>query len=274
MKTIAQFCYLVLASCMLLSCRSTKSIQNAMSKKDSVAILVPPVEDSRSDSLKFMELLYQGIEKNKISYTSFSGKVKVTFEGSDGKKNDFNAFIRLQKDSVLWISINALLGIEAFRIMITPDSVKVLNKLDKKVQLRSVSFLKEITQLPFTFLELQDLIIGNPIYFDTVIVSYRKDAGRISVLSIGSLFKHLLSLDPEGFQILHSKLDDVNEIRARTADISYSDYETVNDQAFSTFRKITVSEKSKLDIEMKYKQFNFNIPLNFPFNIPKNYKLQ
>ena len=274
MKTIAQFCYLVLAGCMLFSCRSTKSIQNAMAKKDSVAILVPPVEDSRSDSLKFIELLYQGIEKNKISYTSFSAKVKVTFEGSDGKKNDFNAFIRLQKDSVLWISINALLGIEAFRIMITPDSVKVLNKLDKKVQLRSVSFLKEITKLPFTFLELQDLLIGNPIYFDTTIVSYRKDAGRISVLSIGSLFKHLLSLDPGGFQILHSKLDDVNEIRARTADISYSDYETVNDQAFSTFRKITILEKSKLDIEMKYKQFNFNIPLNFPFNIPKNYKLQ
>ncbi len=49
----------------------------------------------------------------------------------------------LQKDKIIWISINAtLLGIEAFRAVITPDSVKVLNKLDKVYQLRSVSYLQ------------------------------------------------------------------------------------------------------------------------------------
>ena len=58
-------------------------------------------------------------------------KLKHNFEGKDGKKADFNAFVRLRKDSLLWVSINVALGIEAFRLLITPDSVKVLNKLDK-----------------------------------------------------------------------------------------------------------------------------------------------
>ncbi|MBA4166738.1 MAG: DUF4292 domain-containing protein [Chitinophagaceae bacterium] len=266
---------LLLFSAILFGCRSTKSIQHAISKKDSVQVIVPPPSaNSKHDSLKFMQDVYMGVQKKRIDFNTFSAKVKVNFEGKNGRKNDFNAFIRLRKDSVLWVSINALLGIEAFRIMITPDSVKVLNKLDKVAQLRSVSYLKEITKLPFTFNELQDLVVGNPIYFGNNIVSYKKEGTLITVVSIGDVFKQLLTLNPQNFEILHSKLDDVDATRARTADITYGDYQGMPNNTFSTFRKITLSEKSKLDIEMKYKQFDFNVPLNFPFSVPKNYKLQ
>lgn len=273
MKNLFRLLGIVLLIAILSSCRSTKTIQTAMAKKDSVQILVPD-STARKDSIRFMQNIYQEVENNRVEFETFSAKIKVNFEGSDGKKNDFNAFVRLRKDSLLWVSINALLGIEAFRVLITPDSVKVLNKLDKVVQLRSVSYLKEITKLPFGFQELQDLIIGNPIYFDNNIVSYKKESQSISVLHVGELFKHLLTLEPQNFEIQHSKLDDADPIRARTADITYGDYEMRNEKPFSTYRRITVAEKSKLDIEMKYKQFDFNVPLNFPFGIPKNYKLQ
>ena len=256
-----------------IGCRSTKTIQNAMSRRDSVRSHLP-LKNGRIDSLAYMQTVYHGIIDRKVDYQSFSGKVKVNFEGNDGKKNDFNANIRLKKDSILWISVNALLGIEAFRVIITPDSVKVLNKLDKIIQLRSVSYLQEITKIPFTFAELQDLLIGNPVYLDSNIVSYKNEVSAITIVSIGNLFKHLLTVNPVNYQIQHSKLDDVNTFRARTADIRYDDYENRNNTLFSTSRKITVSEKSKLEIEMKFKQYDFNIPLNFPFSIPKNYKLQ
>ena len=70
----------------------------------------------------------------------------------------------------------------------------------------------------------------------------------------------------------HSKLDDVDANRARTADLTYGDYEVKNGIRFSTYRRITVSEKKKLDIEMQFKQFDFNVELDFPFKIPRNYK--
>ena len=82
-----------------------------MAKKDSAQTVVTD-SSSRRDSIKFIQNVYQAVEKNRIDFETFSAKVKVDFEGSDGKKNDFNAFIRLRKDSVLWVSINALLGIE------------------------------------------------------------------------------------------------------------------------------------------------------------------
>ena len=259
---------------LLSSCRSTKRIQTVMSKKDTTQITVTSHPDSRGDSMRFIQQVYHTIQNNKIDFKTFSAKIKVNFEGNDGKKSDFNAFLRLQKDSVLWISINAALGIEAFRIMVTPDSVKVLNKLEKIVQLRSVGYLQEVAKIPLSFTELQNLIIGNAPYLDSNIVSYKNEESSISLVSVGDLFKHFLTVTKNEFRLQHSKLDDVDNIRARTCDITYGDYETKNAVSFSTFRKITVSEKSKLDIEMQFKQFDFNEQLNFPFSIPRNYKLQ
>ncbi|WP_315818109.1 DUF4292 domain-containing protein [Paraflavitalea speifideaquila] len=199
--------------------------------------------------------------------------MKVDYKGSDGKKLDFTANVRLQKDSIIWISINSILG-EALRAMVTKDSVKVLNKLDKMVQLRSIEYIQEVTKIPFSFNELQDLLMGNPIYLDSNIVSYKNEEKTISLMSVGSLFKHLLTVYKNDYVPQHSKLDDVDVIRARTCDITYGDYETKNGINFSKYRKIVVSEKSKLEIELQFKQFDFNEQLSFPFNIPRNYKRQ
>jgi hypothetical protein len=272
MKYIQVCCIIGLIMAAVVSCRSTKTIQTAITKKDTIQVI--PVVDARADSMAFIRQVLDTVKKNRIDYKTCSAKVKVDFEGGDGKKNDFNAFVRLKKDSVLWISINAAFGIEAFRVLITPDSVKVVNKIDKIVQLRSVEYLQEVSKIPLTFNDLQNLLVGNPVYLDSNITSYKKEEHTISLISIGVLFKHLLTVNKGDYTLQHSKLDDVDANRARTADITYGDYEVKNGIRFSTYRRITVSEKKKLDIEMQFKQFDFNMELNFPFNIPRNYKRQ
>jgi hypothetical protein len=255
------------------SCRSTRKIQTVITKKaDTVQVI--SVTDPRADSLRYTREVYDQIMKNKIDFNTFSAKVKVDFEGNDGKKTDFNAFIRLKKDSVMWISIIAALGIEGFRVLITPDSVKVINKLDKIVQLRSVEYLREVANIPLTFDELQDLLIGNPVHLDSNIVGYKKEEQTVSLISVGELFKHFITVDKEDYSLQHSKLDDVDAVRARTADITYGGFENKNGVRFSTIRRITVSEKKKMEIRLEFKQWDFNGDLSFPFNMPRNYKLQ
>lgn len=251
------------------SCRSTKKISGAIASRDSTAA---GAIDSRADSLKFIDDVYSSVIKNTIDFNTFSAKIKVDFIGGDGKKSDFNAFLRMKKDSVIWVSINAALGIEAFRIMITPDSVRVLNKIDKEIQERSATYLKEVSRIPFSFYDLQNLLIGNPVQLDSNIISYKQQDNYISLISIGYLYKHLLTVTENGKLLVASKLDDIDEKKARTALISYGGYEDRGNIKFPTTRKITASEKSKIDIDMQFKQFSFNEPLNFPFPVPKNYK--
>lgn len=272
MKYFFAICLLVLVVVATSSCRSTKTIQTAIAKKDTT--LVIPVVDHHADSVLYIKKVWDTIHKNNIDFRTFNAKIKVDFQGSDGKKYDLNAFVRIKKDSIIWVNINAALGFDAFRVLITPDSVKVINKLNKTVQLRSVGYLQEVTKIPMSFSDLQNLLIGNPIFLDSNINSYKKDDRTISLISIGVLFKHLLTVNKDDYTMQHSKLDDVDVIRARTADLTYGNYQLKNGNRFSAYRRITVSEKSKLDIEMEFKQFDFNADLSFPFTIPKNYKRQ
>ena len=274
MKTIQWLLVAGITIAALGSCRSTKKIQTAINKKTDTAQVVTVPDNSRLDSVEFIKTVVNAVEKNRIDFRTFNAKVKVSFEGSDGKNSDFNAFLRIKKDSVIWVSIIAALGIEAFRVLITPDSVKVLDKLSHVVKLRSVEYLQEVANIPLTFKDLQDMIIGNPVYLDSNIVSYIKGDRSVSLLSIGPLFKHFLTVGNGDYALQHSKLDDVDDTRARTCDITYGNYEFADNLHFSTFRKIAVSEKSKLDIELQFKTFDFNAALDFHFNIPKNYKRQ
>lgn len=273
MRILARIFLLLVMGSWLFSCRSTKKIQTAISRIDTAAVVTGPTpEELHADSMRFISEAYQRLKQNFIHFESFSAKVKVDMEDKDGKKSDFNAFLRLQRDSALWVSINVALGIEAFRVLITPDSVKLLNKLDKLVQVRSVESLQEITRLPFSFTELQNVIIGNPVFNDSNFLSYSSNDLTLSLFGIGTVFKHMLTLNKEKYTVLNSKLDDVDVSRARTCLVQYENYQQMNERLFSTLRTISVSEKTKLTLQLDYKQYAFNEVLTFPFSVPKNYK--
>jgi Domain of unknown function (DUF4292) len=270
LKPITYCALLALSIGFFCSCKTTRKIQTAISKKDTTAVVV--TGPAKIDSAMEIRHLLQKVEQNRINYTTFSCNVKVDYEDGEGKSRDFNAFVRMQKDSVIWIRINIALGFEGFRALITPDSVKLINKLDKVIQFRSLDYLQEVTQIPFDFSTLQDLLIGNPVYLASSLVSYTKRENEVSLLALGEIFKHLITLSSSDYTILHSKLDDADVVRNRTCDLTYNDYETKNGIRFSTNRRITLAEKSKLDIKLNFKQYGFNEILTFPFTLPKNYK--
>lgn len=255
-------------------CRATKKIQTAMNRKDTAQTVMINVDStSRADSIKFIDQVMQQVHSNRIDFRTFSAKIKVDYWDKDGKGPDLTVFLRMKKDSMIWMAINAtIFNVEAFRVLITRDSVKVLNRRDKQVQLRSLSYIQEVSRLPCDFNTLQDLLIGNPIYVDSNVISYRKIDNKLLVTCVGQLFKNLLTIRNDRYLVEHSKLDDIGVSRARTCDLTWDSYEDRDGKAFPTFRRVSVSEKSKLDVEMNFKQYDFNNELAFPFVIPKNYK--
>jgi hypothetical protein len=253
------------------SCKSTKKIQAAISKKDTTAVHISST--SNEDSLNIIKTALEGIHKNHTDFNTFSAKIKVEYQDSKGKQPGVTAFVRMIKDSVIWISGYAtVFNIEAFRAKITMDSVYVIDKINKEVQYRSIDYLQEVTQIPFDFKTLQDLLLGNPIFFTDSVVSYKETETKVLIATLGKDFKHLLTLNKPGGYIVHSKLDDLDISRNRTADITYDEFEEQNGRSFATHREITVSEKNKLDIELKFKQYEFDKEIQVNFNIPKNYK--
>lgn len=260
---------LVVVTGLMASCRSTRKIQTAIAKKDTV---VAPVVNAptHDDTVAFIRQTLGRMEAGRINFTTFSAKINVDYQGKDGKKYDVNANLRMYKDSAIWISITAIFGIEGLRAYITKDSVKLLDKQNKVYTARSVTYLQEITALPLSLASLQDILIGNPVFVDSTI-SYSVSGNTVSLLTLSEWFKHLLTLNGSA-KAETSKLDDIDLSRNRTCNLSYTEYENKKGVEFSTKRRITVSEKSNLDIKLDFKQYDFNETLSFPFSVPKNYK--
>ena len=251
-------------------CRTTRHINKAIAPKDTTAVVI--TNHSMPDSTLMINKTMDNFRHHYIDFKTFNAKIKVQYEDSKGKQPDISAIVRIVKDSAIWVSLSAtLFNVEVFRMLITKDSVILMNTREKEVQYRSLDYLQDITEIPFDFTTLQNLLIGNPIFMDSKVVSYKKTDTHILILTVGEFFKHLLTLSADNNLLLHSKLDDVDIARNRTADITYDDYENKSGVDFSTYREITVSEKNKLDIRLNYKQYEFNKELSVSFRVPKNY---
>ena len=265
--------YISLLLIFFVACKPAQKIakiQTAISKKDtSKVVVVNP--NAANDSLAIIGNIKGVIDATHIDYKTFSAKMKLDYQTPD-ESNSATANIRMKKDSVIWISLTGPLNIEGFRVMVTPDSIVVMNKLKKTVQRASISHLQKVTQLPISFTDLQNFLVGNAMYTNGKILSYRSNNDKLQVSLSGDVFKNLLTIDTINKQVLHSKLDDANPLNHRTCDITYDDFDKLTTNYFPKSRQVTVSEKSRLDINLQVKQYNFDQDLTYPFSIPKKYK--
>src|SRR5437868_7657628 len=90
------------------ACRPTKKIQTAIIKKDTAVV----TDNGRVDSIRLIKDAYNGMLAHHIDFTTFSAKVDVDYIDAADKKYDVNANLRMYRDSAIWVSINAVFGIE------------------------------------------------------------------------------------------------------------------------------------------------------------------
>ena len=263
--------FLIFLSLTFSQCRSGKAIiTKAIAPRDTIKTVQTK---SATDSLLLISSTKELLQKNRREFKTFSAKIKMDIDDAKGKKPDLLANVRIIKDSVIWISISAtILNVEVYRVYINRDSVILLNKQDKEVQYRSLDYLKEIADIPFDFETLQDLIIGNPVFFNEENMTVKKSENFLLVSSTGRDFKELITLSLPDNILQHSKLDDLDVTRNRTASFTYDNYTFNNGIPFSQNRQIIATEKNKLDVRMNFKQFEFNKELSVSFSVPKNYK--
>lgn len=266
-------CLFVIA--VLAACRPVKPVQQkietVIAKKDT-AIITPTIIIPKVDSNAIVKEIMDKVLLRRINFSTFDAKVKVDYDDAE-ESQTVTAYIKIKADSVINIRLTHPLAGLVFELQVYKDSLIMLNHRKNIIQYRKLSYLQEITNIPFDFNTLQDLIVGNPVFLNDKVVSYRNTGDKLLVLLTGDIFKHLVTLDNNDFKVLHSKLDDVDVMRNRTCDITLSDYRVQDGYLFSNNREIAISEKSKLDIRIDFKKATFNQPLILTFNIPKKYKI-
>lgn len=244
----------------------------------------PKVKEPRNVADRSAPDLQQLIRENAFKARSISAKASVKTEGGQ-QEGSFNITMRLQTDSLIWISISPLLGIEVARILVSRDSVKFMDRLNNKYALTDYQFLSQMLDVNIDFDILQGVLTGN-------LFSYKKNKFNsvyvedscyiLSTLSKRKLKRSLEDVDvtkpvvqdvwvqDSTFRITRLSIEDLRVQKSLLTD--YYDYR-VTDAGLFPFKSSTlVKTVQQMKILIDYEKVSVNGSLEFPFTIPKGYE--
>lgn len=207
-----------------------------------------------------------------IAFNTFNAKIKAHYEGPDDKQ-DFTANIRIEKDKVIWANVTALGMVNVARIIITPDSFKLINFLEKKVQLMSLADARDMLPVPVDFQVIQNMLLGNVLQQGGTIIDATHFGGSWSVRAEDDNYIQQYSYNKSDTTMRSAQLSSKTDATTQGI-IQLGNYALVNGRKFSTSRAINMMSGGKNQyIDMNYNKVDFDQPIDFPFSIPKKYEV-
>lgn len=247
--------FILVSFLFLASCKT-------VSPKDNVAQL-----KSRSAKRVLSKL-----EKNRVGTNWFSAKAKIRFESAKATEKA-TAYIRMKKDEKIWLSLRRL-SIEGVRVLITPDSMTVMNRLGKWYASYPFERIQKAYNIPFGFEGLQEMLLGNPVFVT------EKMRGRAGIEKENYILKQTkeqiaAKYKINGLRFLLQHMVFFDEKEKREVDFKQADYRPLDgDVLFSYFRKIRMQSRQtgEMDLELDFSKVVLNEEKSMRFEIPKHYE--
>ncbi|MES2425808.1 MAG: DUF4292 domain-containing protein [Bacteroidota bacterium] len=259
----------LLIVCCLLAIVSCKARKKAMTMpaapqvKNTVTTAITPPD------LTLLKNQLAAIKAQQVSFNTFSGRANTKLD-INGSSNDVTLNIRIKKDKQIWVSITALLGIEVARAVITPDSIKVINKLQGLYLKKPFSYIYQYASRQVNYKTIESLLVGNVMpEVLTENTHIKTDLGNVNLS--GNLDELLYSVMLNtNMRVTQFNLN--NEGAAQAMLVNNGNFIQANNRMVPSQIDIlsTIGDK-KIQANLRYTKADFDQPLEFPFNIPERY---
>jgi hypothetical protein len=203
------------------------------------------------------------------------GKAQLNLKGN---KQGANLALRMRRDSIIWVSAS-LVGVEGVRAVLTRDSVRVLNRLDKTFFLGDYDYLSKLLNVPVSFGQMQALLLGDylPAPTGTTPTVVKEDGGqRVSYPLADVIVERLLQASTGRVQQL--KVSD--EATKRNLTVDYTDFQPLEGQGSLVFARTTSIQAKQPSAGVATAAITFSKVnagrerLAFPFSVPKGFRRQ
>lgn len=232
-------------------------------------IVTGPASVKRSDTVAVTNEAYSYIKKsreNVMNYDWFSSRIKVEYSDAN-LSQDFTAVVRMRRDSALWISLQGPFGIEGGRILVTRDSIYVVNKLSNEYLRQPISYLSNVLPIQTNLAELQDFIMGSYLLFRHAVPDYKGMTDSLHIIRAESPeFLYQSGLFPLNCTLAKCVLTD--KMQGQQMNLTFGGYSQEQDKTFSHERNIAINKGSKkLNLHLVFTKIKVNEALSFPFEI-------
>lgn len=237
--------------------------------------------------------LYDSITHYYGNYTTVSAR--FTAQVTNPKPISFKGTIRIKRDSIIWISITPALNIEAVRCVFTPDSVLVLNRIDKTYYQGGYEIINQLAGISMNFKTIQSVLLNELVFypfentidtlktFKTYNVSRKKNDVELKNYSYkerrqlsGRKLDSLLTIQSmvigsDNFRITDIEIEDqAKNLKVQT---KYSMFTLQDSLSFPNLLSFEVkAHKKKMFLLIDYNKVEFNIEQAYPFTINTKYK--
>lgn len=228
------------------------------------------VIDTAAKTVDTKMLKLNAIKAAQITFKTFSGKARAKLN-INGDSNDVTLNIRIKSDQKIWVSITAIAGIEVARVLITPDSILLINRLQNIYLKKPFSYVNKFAGSQANYKTLESLMIGNAI---PELVNENSDLhmeNGVTVLSgtfSDFVFRMMLGADLKPNQ---TSLD--NQSASQSLQIANSAFIQAGNKVIpSEIDLSSMVKDKKILVNLHYVKYDFDQPLDFPFSIPSRYR--
>lgn len=259
-----RFLFLLLfAAILLTACRS----------RQQYIYSTTPVEDKTHNEL------FRDIISSEFSFRTFTAKLNMSLTA--GKKSlSSRANIRIVKDDALQISIQPLFGVEMFRILINPDTVIFLDRMNKRYVREPVAALKERYPVGFDFYTMQS-VFTNALFVSGKEQPEFPDYRKFSYTRTPDQCYFMTSKDAESGIDYSFTVNGNDRItfthlmqpqKKQSLQWGYHNFIVQNDLIFPSKMNVTLSSSSrKVNAELLFSDIVTNEPLQLTMNVPSGY---
>lgn len=231
--------------------------------------------------------LYASMLDNQMEFDYLSAKFTMVYEQGKNTTN-LKGQLRIKDDSLIWMSITPALSIEAARVLLTNDSIKFINRLNKTYFSGEYNLVDSVLNTTIDYSLLQSMFVGNDLtQYDVKKFKSSVDNGlyRMTIRERRKIKRYIkrgeietrvlvqqIWLYPETYRIARIDIKEQGEDENNKLQVYYSDYIDIDGQLFPSKIHIDITSKKSVSIDIDFNKIVINNPLNFPFRIPSKYE--
>ncbi len=257
--------YLVVAmislSVAVSACRSSKKITNTDTSE-----LKTSVEDVQKENR------IKSIPSANFDFNFLQAKAKVA-ASSKGKNYNLTFNIRMQKNEIIWISVNAIGSIEVARVLLNKDSVRIIDRINNQYLVKDYDFLSEMLNVPLDFISIQNLILGNaPEIEKAKSWNYKESEESYQLGKSMDDLDYLYTFRNADNKLAVFTLQE-NSTEPKSLRVEYGDFRAIDGGSLPfLINTLASSQKESLKLDVQYTKVEKQNNLDFPFNVPKRFE--
>ena len=205
-------------------------------------------------------------EKNKMhEWFGMKANANIYFDRNNmGGKVD----VRIQKDKAIWMSVRKF-GFEISRILITPDSVFVVNRFYKEYYVEPLDKIRKKYKIPFDFEEMQEFLVTGMITKDQMPASVVPAADHYLLKTRGKHLDVTYKIDSD-FNIVYAKISSGED----NMEAYFDNFKDLQKEEMPFVRKFFYPDQDtpRYFLKLKIKKIVVDKPQNLKFKIPESYE--